>query len=135
MASKDSQGASSFNLNEVVTIRGDQYAFGTFNDSIPTSTFVVFKVQPDQSLFPLTADLGIQMSDCDVTDMKTLAEFIERVKSHFLPRLNLWLAKKYPSSGAPTLPSTGNLVVDLGNQVAMMIRVTDGPSGVRATID
>ncbi len=133
MASKDPQGRSNWNLSEVVTIRGDRYAFGTFNDSVPSSTFVIFRIEPDQSLFPLTSDLGIGMSECDVTDVKTIQEFIQRVKDLFLPRLNLWLKKKYPATGGSN-PSTGNSIVDMGNQVALMIKVSDGPSGVVATL-
>lgn len=133
MASKDPQGRSNWNLSEVVTIRGDRYAFGTFNDSLPSSTFVIFRIEPDQSLFPLTSDLGIQMSECDVTDVKTIQEFIQRVKDLFIPRLNAWLKKKYPAGGTST-PSTGNAIVDMGNQVALMIKVSDGPSGVVATL-
>ena len=139
MAHQDSNNNDTFNLNEVVTIRGDKYAFGTMNlGGGPNDLmFMIFRVGADFSLTPVTADEGVRLDACMVDDVKTLAEFIQRVRDQFMVRLNLWLKKKYPAGGvAPpvgtTPPPTG--LVAMGNQVATMIQITDGPAGVVATL-
>lgn len=135
MASKDQQGRSNYNLNELITLGGVKYCFGTVNDSIPSSLFVLFRVEADSSLSALTEDMGIGMALCEVTDVKTLEEFIARVRDLFIPRFNMWLKKKFPNGlgGAPAQSGAVDIVA-LGNQVAARIKINDSPTGPTATL-
>jgi hypothetical protein len=136
MASQTGDNVDKYNQSEVITIRGDRYVFGLWEAS-GMYAFVPFKVNADFSLTPITLDVGISLEVVQFleSDVKSFEELLQRVRDLFIPRLNLWLKKRYPGAGSPPPAQTPQeRLIGWGNQVAGMIKIVDGPNGPTATL-
>lgn len=136
MASQDENGVDRFTQQEIVRIRGDYYAFGINLDMGGSAAFVPFRVENNKTeLFPLTWDVGFSLT-LEVSDVKTLQELIDRVRSQFIPMLQRWLSRKYPGALTPTSTNTSSTpLLDMGDKVAGMIKITEGPNGPVASME
>jgi hypothetical protein len=135
MASQSGDNVDKWNESEVVTIRGERYVFGLMEAS-GMYAFIPFKVNADFSLTSVTLDSGISLEVVQFleSEVTSFEELLRRVRELFIPRLNLWLKKRFPGAGQPTTVSPQERLIGWGNQVAGMIKITDGPNGPTATL-